>query len=158
MLQRACSSSKGVLKECHTIFIAGVGAGVPLNFSAVSGSGSATQEIKECWTRCFLLKFYIQCWVKRRCVTKKSYYLDMELPGQIFLKTFNSKIRSLSKKSHGDKKLKCKFTKDFKPTILLFCSTDFIRFNTVKIPGNFPWQMMSFLYWCSGETGNRQAL
>ena len=39
---------KGVLKECHSLFNAGVGAGVPLKFLAMSGSGSATQKIKEC--------------------------------------------------------------------------------------------------------------
>ena len=39
---------KGVLKECHSFFNAGVGAGVPLKFLAISGSGSATQKIKEC--------------------------------------------------------------------------------------------------------------
>ena len=38
---------KGVLKECHSFFNAGVGAGVPLKFLAMSGSGSATQKIKE---------------------------------------------------------------------------------------------------------------
>ena len=39
---------KGVLKECHSFFNAGVEAGVPLKFLAMSGSGSATQKIKEC--------------------------------------------------------------------------------------------------------------
>ena len=48
VLKRAHTPLKGVLKECHSIFNAGVGAGVPLNFPARSGSGSATQKIKEC--------------------------------------------------------------------------------------------------------------
>ena len=48
VLKRARTPLKGVLKECHSIFNAGVGAGVPLNFLAMSGSGSATQKIKEC--------------------------------------------------------------------------------------------------------------
>ena len=48
MLKRARTPLKGVLKECHSIFNAGVGVGVPLNFLAVSGSGSATQKRKEC--------------------------------------------------------------------------------------------------------------
>ena len=39
---------KGVLKERHSFFNAGVGAGVPIIFLALSGSGSATQKIKEC--------------------------------------------------------------------------------------------------------------
>ena len=39
---------KGVLKECHSFFNAEVGAGVPLKFLAMSGSGRATQNIKEC--------------------------------------------------------------------------------------------------------------
>ena len=46
VLKRARTPLKGVLKECHSIFNAGVGAGVPLNLLAVSGS--ATQKIKEC--------------------------------------------------------------------------------------------------------------
>ena len=48
VLKRARTPLKGVLKECHSIFNAGVGAGVPLNFLAMSGSESATQKIKEC--------------------------------------------------------------------------------------------------------------
>ena len=48
VLKRASTPLKGVLKERHSIFNAGVGAGVPLNFLAVSGNGSATQKIKEC--------------------------------------------------------------------------------------------------------------
>ena len=40
-----------MLKECHSIFNSGVGAGVPLKFIAMSGSGSATQKIKEYWTQ-----------------------------------------------------------------------------------------------------------
>ena len=48
VLKRARTPLKGVLKECHSIFNGGVGAGVPLNLLAVSGSGSATQKIKEC--------------------------------------------------------------------------------------------------------------
>ena len=48
VLKRAHTPLKGVLKECHSIFNGGVGAGVPLNLLAVSGSGSATQKIKEC--------------------------------------------------------------------------------------------------------------
>ena len=46
VLKRVCTPFKGVLKECHSIFNGGVGAGVPLNLLAVSGS--ATQKIKEC--------------------------------------------------------------------------------------------------------------
>ena len=48
VLKRARTPLKGVLKECHSIFNGGLGAGVPLNLLAVSGSGSATQKIKEC--------------------------------------------------------------------------------------------------------------
>ena len=48
VLKRVRTPLKGVLKECHSIFNGGVGAGVPLNLLAVSGSGSATQKIKEC--------------------------------------------------------------------------------------------------------------
>ena len=48
VLKRARTPLKGVLKECHSIFNAGVGAGVPLNLLAVSGSESANQKIKEC--------------------------------------------------------------------------------------------------------------
>ena len=36
----------GVLKERHSFFNAGVGAGVPLKFLAMSGSGSATQKTR----------------------------------------------------------------------------------------------------------------
>ena len=48
VLKRVRTPLKGVLKECHSIFNGGVGAGVPLNLLAVSGNGSATQNIKEC--------------------------------------------------------------------------------------------------------------
>ena len=48
VLKRVHTPLKGVLKECHSIFNAGVVAGVPLKFLAMSGSGSATQKIKEC--------------------------------------------------------------------------------------------------------------
>ena len=48
VLKRVRTPLKGVLKECHSIFNAGVGVGVPLNLLAVSGSGNATQKIKEC--------------------------------------------------------------------------------------------------------------
>ena len=48
VLKGAHTLLKGVLKECHSFFNAGVGAGVPLKFLAMSGSGSATQKIKEC--------------------------------------------------------------------------------------------------------------
>ena len=48
VLKRARTPLKGVLKECHSIFNAGVGAGVPLNFLAMSGSGSANQKMIEC--------------------------------------------------------------------------------------------------------------
>ena len=48
MLKGAHTPLKGVLKECHSIFNAGLGAGVPVNFSAMSDSESATQKIKEC--------------------------------------------------------------------------------------------------------------
>ena len=48
VLKRVRTHLKGVLKECHSIFNSGVGAGVPLKFLAMSGSGSATQRIKEC--------------------------------------------------------------------------------------------------------------
>ena len=48
VLKRVRTPLKGVLKECHSIFNGGVGAGVPLNLLEVSGSGSATQKIKEC--------------------------------------------------------------------------------------------------------------
>ena len=48
VLKRVRIPLKGVLKECHSIFNGGVGAVVPLNLLAVSGSGSATQKIKEC--------------------------------------------------------------------------------------------------------------
>ena len=47
-LKGAHTLLKRVLKECHSFFNAGVGAGVPLKFLAMSGSGSATQKIKEC--------------------------------------------------------------------------------------------------------------
>ena len=50
VLKRVRTPLKGVLKECHSIFNAGVGAGVPLKFLAMSGSESATQKIKECLT------------------------------------------------------------------------------------------------------------
>ena len=46
VLKRAHPRLKGVLIECHSFFNAGVGAGVPLNFLAMSGS--ATQKMKEC--------------------------------------------------------------------------------------------------------------
>jgi len=48
VLKRAHTPLKGVLKECHSIFNAGVVAGVPLNLLAMSGSGSATKKVKEC--------------------------------------------------------------------------------------------------------------
>ena len=48
VLKGAHTLLKGVLKECHSFFNAGVGARVPLKFLAMSGSGSATQKIKEC--------------------------------------------------------------------------------------------------------------
>ena len=48
VLKGAHTLLKGVLKECHSFFNAGVGTGVPLKFLAMSGSGSATQKIKEC--------------------------------------------------------------------------------------------------------------
>ena len=48
VLKRVRTHLKGVLKECHSILDSGVGAGVPLKFIAMSGSGSATQKIKEC--------------------------------------------------------------------------------------------------------------
>ena len=48
VLKGAHTLLKGVLKECHSVFNAAVGAGVPLKFLAMSGSGSATQKIKEC--------------------------------------------------------------------------------------------------------------
>ena len=42
VLKRAHTPLKGVLKECHSIFNAGVGAGVPL------------KKKKECCTRCMI--------------------------------------------------------------------------------------------------------
>ena len=48
VLKKVHTPLKGVLKECHSIFNAGVVAGVPIKFSAMSGSGSAIQKIKEC--------------------------------------------------------------------------------------------------------------
>ena len=48
VLKGAHNLLKGVLKKCHSFFNLGVGAGVPLKFLAVSGSGSATQKIREC--------------------------------------------------------------------------------------------------------------
>ena len=39
VLKRVRTPLKGVLKECHSIFNEGVGAGVPLNLLAVSGVG-----------------------------------------------------------------------------------------------------------------------
>ena len=48
VLKRVRTPLKGVLKECHSIFNSGVGAGLPLKFLAMCGSGSATQKIKEC--------------------------------------------------------------------------------------------------------------
>ena len=49
VLKGAHTLLKGVLKECHSFFNTGVG--VPLKFLAMSGSGSATQNKKECCTR-----------------------------------------------------------------------------------------------------------
>jgi len=37
-----------VQKECHSVSNARVGAGVPIKFIEMSGSGTATQKIKEC--------------------------------------------------------------------------------------------------------------
>ena len=60
MLKGVHTLLKGVLKEYHSFFNAGVEAGVPLKFLAMSGSGSATQKIKECWTHC--TKYTLNPW------------------------------------------------------------------------------------------------
>ena len=59
VLNRECTPLKGVLKECHSILNAGVGVGVPLNFLAKSGSGSATQKI---WYSNISLPLPLQKW------------------------------------------------------------------------------------------------
>ena len=50
VLKGAHTLLKVVLKECHSFFNTGVGAGVPFKFLAMSGS--ATQKTKDCWTHC----------------------------------------------------------------------------------------------------------
>ena len=44
VLKGAQTLLKGVLKEFHSFFNAGVVAGVPLKYSSMSGNGSATQK------------------------------------------------------------------------------------------------------------------
>ena len=44
VLKEAHTLLKGVQKECHSFFNAGVGTGVPHKFLAMIGSGSAIQS------------------------------------------------------------------------------------------------------------------